>query len=251
MKSRRFAMTALLCAVAALVSCSKPVNPRAEAFAKLPDWKGIWISEGHTADISGLGGINGNAPFNLVNPQAPWNDEGRAKLMVMLQNTGKHKADGWGFPMMMESYAPLQFVIAPDATVIINSYHEVRVVYTDGRAHPKAEDRWPTTWGDSVGHWEADTLIIDTVSVRDPTKFMFFAPTLSDDAHYVERLRMSAPDRIESEITVEDPVNLTAPMVAKVAYVRTPNLDRLVYDAFDNDRSELEGDAFTIAPPKQ
>jgi hypothetical protein len=250
MKANSFAVLALLCVSAGLSSCSKPDDPRAQAFAKLPDWKGIWVSDGHTTDISGLGGANGGAPFKLVDPAGPWNDAGRAKMIAMMQNAGKRKAEGWGFPMMMESYAPLQFVIAPDATVIINSYHEVRVVFTDGRAHPKEEDRWPTTWGDSVGHWDGDTLVIDTVSVRDPTKYMFFAPTLSDQAHYVERLHLTATDRIESEITIDDPVNLTAPLAVKVAYVRTANLDRLVYDAFDNDRSELENGVFTIVPPK-
>ena len=53
-----------------------------------------------------------------------------------------------------------------------------------------------------------DTLVIDTVSVRDPQKFFFAAPTLSEEAHYVERLHMTAPDRIESEITIEDPATL-------------------------------------------
>ena len=93
--------------------------------------------------------------------------------------------------------------------------------------------------------------MIDTVWVRDPSRYFQAAPPFSEEAHYVERLHMTAPDRIELEMTIVDPVTLSAPMVVKSAFVRTPNLDRLVHDAFENDRSELEGGTFTIAPPKQ
>ncbi len=240
-----------------MASCTKPQDPRTEAFSKLPNWQGIWIQEiqSNTANISALNTNPDQSTalndYKLVSLNTPWNDEGRAKFEAMFAGMGRRKTEGWGFPMMMDSPAPLQFVIAPDQTVITNIYHEVLMVYTDGRDHPAAEDRWPTTWGDSVGHWEGDTLVIDTVSVRDPVKFMFWAPPFSDEAHYVQRLRMTAPDRIESVITVEDPNTLTAPFVVNTAYVKTPNMNRLIFDAFENDRSELDGDVFTIVPPSE
>ena len=99
--------------------------------------------------------------------------------------------------------------------------------------------------------WEGDTLVIDTVSVRDPNRYFFSNPPLSDKAHYVERLRMTGADRIESVMTVEDPVTLAAPWVIELDYVRLPALDRLIHDAYDNDRSEVEGGVFTIVPPKE
>jgi hypothetical protein len=188
--------------------------------------------------------------FKLIDLQAPWTDSARAKLLEALNGSGARKAQGWGYPMMMDAYAPIQFVITSEEVLITNSYHEVRQVYTDGRSHPKEEDRWATTWGDSVGHWEGDTLVIDTIAVRDPTRYFIFAPPLSEAAHYVERLRKMGADRIEAEFTIEDTVTLTRPWTVKTAYVRAPNLDRLVPDAFENDRSEVEGDAFGIRPPK-
>jgi hypothetical protein len=74
---------------------------------------------------------------------------------------------------------------------------------------------------------------------------------LSSKARYVERIRMVGPDRIENEITIEDPETLTAPWTAKMAYVRAEGLDRLIHEAFTNDRSEVEGGAFTIEPPRE
>jgi hypothetical protein len=241
-------------AIAALAGCSKPVDPRTDAFARLPDWRGIWIQEdGFDTGISGFPddlGKPGAKPRPLMDPAGPWTDEGRKRLAAVFASMGARKAPGWGYPMMMTSPAPLQFIVTPEETLIINIYQEVRHVYTDGRTHPKEEDRWVTTWGDSVGHWDGDTLVIDTIWVRQPDKFFQMAPPFSEAAHYVEKLRKTAPDRIETEITVEDPLTLQKPLTMKTAYRRTPNLDRLVHDAFDNDRSEVEGNTFTIAPPR-
>jgi hypothetical protein len=251
MNTKHLAMLVMTCATVALMSCTKTaIDPRIEAFTKLPDWKGVWIAENHEAGINGFN-REGFKSYKLFDPAGPWTDEGRARLTASYAAIAKRKAVGWGFPSMMDSAAPLQFALTPNEVLIINSYHEVRYVYTDGRPHADEADRWPTTWGDSVGHWEGDTLVIDTVSVRNPNAFMLVAPPLTDQAHYSERLRKTATDRIEMEITIDDPVTLTKPWVVKEAYIRTPNLDRLVFDAFTNDRSEIDGDAFTITPPKQ
>ncbi|HTR01330.1 MAG TPA: hypothetical protein VMH83_15125 [Candidatus Acidoferrum sp.] len=251
MKTLQTAVPLLLLVV--LAACSKS-DPRTAAFAKLPDWRGIWIEENSTAGISGFNADFGKPdakPRALLDPSAAWTDEGRRRMAAMFATQANRKSQGWGYPMMMTSPAPLQFLVTPEETLIVNIYQEVRHVYTDGRDHPKEEDRWLTTWGDSVGHWDGDTLVIDTVSVREPIKFFQMVPPFSDQAHYVERLRKTGPDRIETEITVEDPVTLAKPLVAKAVYVRTPNLDRLVHDAFVNDRDEIDGGAITIAPPKE
>lgn len=243
----------LVCAAVGLVACEKKQvdATRIGVFARLPDWRGVWIVEGMEAEISGFPAPESRGQYKLTGGGAPWNEIGRKKYEAMERNQGHRKATGWGFPMMMGGAAPLQFLITPEETLVVNMYSEVRHIYTDGRDHPSVEDRWPTTWGDSVGHWEDDTLVVDTVSVRDPLKYFFVAPPLSEQAHYVERLRMTERDRIESKITIEDPATLRKPWTLKIAYVRAAQLDRLVQDAFDNDRSELEGDKFTILPSKE
>lgn len=241
----RSARRASACAILAVLF----VAPLAAHAQSPPDWQGIWIAEGLTPEMSGFPGRE--AQYKLLGGDAPWNEKGMERVRVAQANQADQKADGWGFPLMMNAAAPLQFLVTPHETLIINVYRDVRHVYTDGRDHPADEDRWPTTWGDSVGRWEGDTLVIDTVSVRDPNLFFFSNPPLSDRAHYVERIRMTGPDRIESVMTIEDPATLSAPWVVELAYVRATGLDRMINDDYANDRSEVENGLFTIAPPKE
>jgi len=170
-------------------------------------------------------------------------------LPKLAASEATRKSVGWGYPMMMDGAAPMQFLITPEETLILNFYRDVRHVYTDGRSHPAKDDLWPTPWGDSVGHWEGDTLVIDTIAVKRPG-VLPVPPLLTEQAHYVERLRKTGPDRIESEMTIEDPGILARPWVLKIAYLRTRTIDRLIHDDFDNDRTEVKGNGMTIASPK-
>ena len=224
--------------------------------AALSSWGGVWITEGAETGINGRD--EPNAPpatvlLKLAGFTAPWNDEGWSRFETTLGlAANRSKQAGWGFPMMMDSYSPFTFVIAPGETVITSQYREIRYVYTDGRGHPAAKDRWPTTWGDSTGCWQGDTLVVETVDVKYDPAFNPFAPPLSEQARYVERLRLVSPGRLESDITITDPVTLEKPWTVKVVYVRAKGLDRLIHegDIFDNDRTAAVGDTDTIAPPR-
>jgi len=241
-----------MCLAVALAACTeqRPADPRVERFAQLPDWSGIWVADGLEPGIDGFSMARMPA-FLVVNPDAPWNETTVAKLQAELaRNPGLQvePAAGWGYPLMMDGAPPLQFVVTPEETLIFNTYRDLRHVYTDGRAHPLEEDRWPTTWGDSVGRWDGDTLVIDTVSVREPNKYFGIVAWLSDQAHYTERLRRVAADRIEGEMTIEDPATLSRPWVIKLAYKRANGWDRLIHDGYANDRTGFDGEFYTIEP---
>ena len=236
---------ALASAAFVFLFCTAPFAVHAQS---LPDWSGFWIGEGLRAEISGFPS-GGN--YKLLGGDAPWSEEGRKRMTAADQRGADQKANGWGFPLMMNSAAPLPFLITPRETLMINVYRDVRHVYTDGRNLPGEDDRWPTTWGTSVGRWEGDTLVIETVSVRNPNRYFFSSPPLSEQARYVERLRKTGPDRIESVMTVTDPVALSAPWVVNLVYERAKGLDRMINDDYDNDRSEVEDGLFTILPPEE
>ena len=236
----------------ALTACTQqpPADPRVERFAQLPNWSGIWLADGLEPGVDGFS-VSRLPAFLLVNPDIPWNEATTAKIQAELAKNPELQvapAAGWGYPLMMDGAPPLQFVVTPEETLIFNTYRDLRHVYTDGRSHPAEEDRWPTTWSDSVGRWEGDTLVIDTVSVREPNKYFGVVVWLSDRAHYTERLRMVAPDRIEGEMTVVDPATLSRDWVVKLQYKRAEGWDRLLHDAYDNDRTGFDGDFYTIKP---
>lgn len=222
--------------------------------AALSGWDGVWIAEGNETGINGR--VTAEAPVNrrLAGFDAPWNELGwrRFGAMLRIAVAGQTKQAGWGYPMMMDTAAPLKFVISPKETVIASQYREIRYVYTDGRGHVPEEDRYATTWGDSIGCWNGNTLAIETVGAKFDPGHNYWAPPLSDEARFVERLRLVAPGRIEGEMTITDPVTLTAPWTVSLAYVRVDAMDRLIHesDIFENDRSVVEGDSSTIAPPR-
>jgi len=252
---RRAALAlALLAPLPAMAQDARTCEPA--DMAALADWDGVWVAEHLQADISGRepeGEIPAAVAMQLLGITAPWNDRGWAGLESFIRAIRGSSAQnsGWGFPMMMQSPAPLRFIVTPQETVMTSQYRDIRYVPTDGRPMLAEEDRWPTIWGTSVGCWEGDTLVIETASAAFTPEFNPIAPALSDEATFVERVRMVSPDRIEDTITITDPATLTEPWTVRMAYDRHPVLDRLVHDGdnlFTNRVVEVNG-VGTILPP--
>ena len=231
-------------------------SERTEEFAALPYWPGYWVSEytlGTT--ISGIAPSileareNGTAlPANFMSlngSAAPWNEEGRRRWDAVRAVARGRKATGWGFPMMMNAATPVQFLITPEEVQIVNSYNEVRHIYTDGRPMPDELDMWPTVYGTSIGHWEGDTLVVETAMVSTPADYFHGAPPFSENARYVERIRLDG-ERLVSEVTVTDPETLSAPFYASVSWLRDEGFDRMIQIDWDNDRTSYDGEYNTI-----
>jgi hypothetical protein len=232
----------------------------AQTPAKLPDWGGLWEPEGTDTAISGLpetltearaeGKTAPSGGFNrpLFGFGAPWNEEGKRRQALRQTETANCRALGWGFPMMMNADAPIQFFVTRGKVLIVNAYRDVTDVRM-ARAHPSQDDLWPTVWGDTIGHWEGDTLVIDTIAVKNPHEYFHGAPPLSDKAHYVQRIRMDKPRHLVDDIVIEDPATLTGPWKAHLAFQPAEGFERMVYDTYDNDRTECGTDT-GIAPSK-
>jgi hypothetical protein len=230
---------------------------RTETFAKLPYWPGYWVSERQAGTT--IGGAapallearkTGQFPANFMSMNggaAPWNEDGKKRFADARAASRGRKAQGWGYPMMMDSATPIQFLITPEEVIIINAYNETRHIYTDGRPMPSLDDLWPTVTGTSIGHWEGDTLVIETIQVTNPNHYFHGAPPLSEEARYVERIRMDG-DMLTAEVTVTDPVTLTGPWNVHLSWVRDEGFDRMVLVDWDNDRSGSDGEFNTIEP---
>jgi hypothetical protein len=256
MRGGRILATAALLAFAAVPASAQ----RGSAPAKLPDWGGLWVPEGNDTGISGLPEAASEAraegktppPGGSARPLfgfgAPWNAEGKRRQAARQGETANCRALGWGFPMLMNADAPIQFFVTRDKVLIINGYRDVTDVRMQPK-HPSEDDLWPTVWGDSIGHWEGDTLVIDTIMVKNPHDYFHGAPPLSEKAHYVQRIRMDKPHHLVDDIVIEDPTTLTGPWKAHLAFMPAEGFERMVYDNYDNDRTECGTDS-GIAPPK-
>ena len=253
-------LAGLLLAAAALLADpaaaqEAPQQARGAKFLQLPYWPGYWVGEAAAGTpISGIalrtdaGAEPPDSPAIWSN-RAPWNDEGKRRVAEVQRTQGGRKGLGWGFPLMMNSATPIQFLITPEEVLIINAYNEARHIYTDGRGHPPADDLWPTVTGNSIGHWEGDTLVIDTIMVTNPNEFFQGNPPLSEEARYVERIWLDG-EKLRSQITITDPVTLSGPWVANTVLVRETAFDRMIQVDWNNDRTGVEGNTNTIEPPK-
>ncbi|WAT18822.1 SMP-30/gluconolactonase/LRE family protein [Aurantiacibacter sp. MUD11] len=231
---------------------------RAESFAELPYWPGYWVSElqagtligGHNPALIEARETGQPIPdfMRLNGASAPWTEEGRQRRIDVRAGARGRKSTGWGFPMMMNAATPLQIIITPEQVTIINAYNEARYIYTDGRPMPDELDMWPTTYGTSVGHWEGDTLVVETRMVTTPSDFFHGAPPFSEEAVYHERITLEG-DRLVSRMVIEDPVTLSEPWEVEVAFVRDEGFDRMIQFDWDNDRTGFDGNFNTIEMP--
>jgi len=153
-------------------------NPpaRLEAFSKLPDWSGLWRIKGSPALLDVENGRS-FTPGNRDHP--PYKPEWETKYQVDLVRA-EHQGDASypnplvdshtlycaaGMPRIIGTPFDYEFVVTPEATWIIVE-KETRHIYTDGRGFPPEDELWPTLLGRSIGHWEGQTLVVETISVK-------------------------------------------------------------------------------------
>ncbi len=100
-----------------------------------------------------------------------------------------------------------------------------------------------------MGHWEGDTLVIETIQVKNPNIYFHGSPLLSEQARYVERIR-KVGNRITDDFVITDPVTLTGPWKATVTYQPAEGFDRMISIDYDNDRTDYSGEGTgAIKPP--
>ena len=109
----------------------------------------------------------------------------------------------------------------PGTVLITYDYHHsFRVIPLDNRPHPSPDVK---LWmGDSRGHWENNTLVVDVANNNDQTWFAIVGSFHSDALHLVERWSMTAPDHLVYIVTIEDPKVYTRPWKLRVDMRRQP-----------------------------
>lgn len=149
----------------------------------------------------------------------------RAKGFDYLDNAGRC----WptGVPENMTRYWPIQVVQLPTMVIIIAMVNnDVRWIYTDGRPHPADKDLVLTYNGDSIGHWEGKTLVVDTIGFTDVRHFVSDGVPAGTKLHVVERLGLSADgNTMQDEFKLTDPDNWIGDWKDTKHYSREEHLD--------------------------
>ena len=206
-----------------------PVNSQMAAPAA--DLSGIWMrlrDKGATA--RGYPGIILDLGQPTELPMTPW------AAAIYKVNSAKYHGDDPdtvlsdpvfscyppGVPRIYLFGFPMQIVQVPGQVIMLFEYdHFVRRIYTDGRPHDT--NQGPLWMGDSIGTWEGDTLVADTVSFNDKSLIDRVGHPHSDALHVVERIRRVDQNSLEIGLTVEDPKAFTKPWSTKLIFESKPD----------------------------
>jgi hypothetical protein len=132
---------------------------------------------------------------------------------------------------------PFQIVQSPDVIAILfENQHTFRIIHTDGRSHPQDYD--PTWFGDSIGRWEGDTLVVDTIGVDDRTWLDTAGHEHSDKLHLVERFQKVDSSNIKWTVTFEDPVYFTETWSITLPIARQ-NTEIMSYSCEENEKDRV------------
>jgi hypothetical protein len=214
-----------------------------------PDLQGIWQAtstasadlQDHVASLNMLAGRSVIAEHEI--PYQPWAVKQRADNFRNRQTADPlSKCYMPGVPRIM--YLDFPFQIFQNQKTILMAFEwelDYRLIYTDGTKHPADENFW---MGDSRGHWEGDTLVVDVSDINDKTWFDMAGDFHSDALHVVERYRMTDRDTIRYEATVEDGKVFTKPWTISIALHRRTDRDRLFEYSCQSEVEEVNG-AFT------
>jgi hypothetical protein len=218
----------------------KPVTSAKREIPKMPDGK---------PNLTGVYNMifpgsffPGGAPMNISNTPGPLETKpvlkaGAEKFKVVRgPNDAGSSADCHppGVPEAMFSPYQWQIVQGLDQVVVLYEYPGAfRVIPTHGGPHQTDLD--PTWYGDSIGHWEGDTLVVDTIGFNDKTELPG-GYRHTESLHVVERFRRATFDHLDYQATIEDPKVFEKPwMVHRTLPIRT-DLERVEEFICENNR---------------
>jgi hypothetical protein len=207
------------------------------SIAQLPDWTGTWAMS--DSDFSASGKIADSAPYRasyLAQQHDAAADIGKPNPTKCLPS---------GMPGIMGVPLGFEFVFTPGrVTILTEEGPMIRRVFTDGRQH--LEDPVPTYAGDSIGHWEGSTLVIDTVAITPKSEFMRRIKT-SGKTHVIERISLTDKTHLHVDTTIDDPIALTAPWHYGWTYERSST--PFVESYYCDDNRDANGEPDLTPPP--
>ncbi len=207
-------------------STPKPTAADWAALGALPDWSGTWLPD-----------MGDQARQETSNPP-PWTPTIAAEMAKAKAEEVAGAPRGLfinclpeGMPSwMLISHNAMEVLFTPGQVTLLGESdgNRLRRIYTDGRPHPADPD--PTFHGHSVGHWEGDTLVVDTVGIL-PETFIAISESVGvpndGDMHISERIHLVSPGVLHDDLEITAPHVLAHPWKTTRSFVR----HRLIRDS--------------------
>jgi hypothetical protein len=221
---RRHLVFSAAVVIAMLAQSSTTAAQDAAKPGQVPDISGVWL----VAKVQPALFPKGGAPLQ------PW-AEAKFNANNLKTNDPNLACLPEGVPRTMFVPLPMEIFQVPTRVVIIHEGVQVfRQIYMN-RKH--LDDLYPTYSGDSIGKWEGDTLVVDTIGFNDKTWVdMDGGLPHSDAMHVIERIRRVDHDTLVDDMTIEDPKAYTKPITAQQVYKLKPGWEIQEYVCEENNK---------------
>jgi hypothetical protein len=201
--------------------------------ASVPNISGAWQTRGYLRRIQPADGS--------LTPWLPWTKSAFEKREAA-EKAGAPMFDPTaacmpsGVPRIIAAPYPIEIIQTPDKTVILEEVqHLFRIIHMDRKTHPKVLT--PSFMGDSVGWWEGDVLVVDTVGLTDKTQVDEAGDLHSGALHVVERIRKIDERTLEDLFTIDDPKAYSKAWTARRIFDAKPDLRFIEYVCEENNRN--------------
>jgi hypothetical protein len=191
-----------------------------------PDLSGLWDAEDNTYVVN----ITSDLKAGEVRPWAE--DVYKRRVEALDKDTpATHCLPGGPTTILGARYRIIQ---APNVIGILYDSGAYRQIFTDGRELPK--DPNPTWWGYSVGHWEGDTLVVESAGFNDRSWMDFSGHPHTEELRVTERFRRRDFGHIELQVTFEDPKTFTKSLTIALGVNYVPDTEMLEYVCNENEK---------------
>ena len=180
----------------------------AKAPIKTRDFSGVWNAMRSAYPFASFGMNVPMTPWGLARFNEAKPSQGPRGVSLKETTDMVYQCYSPGMPYIYLQVFPMQIVETPNEVIELFEYdHSVRHIYLDRSTHP--DNLTPTYMGDSIGHWEGDTLVVDTVGLNDKRWLDRVGHPTSDQMHIIEHIRRTDPNTLQIDLTFDDPKSYT------------------------------------------
>jgi hypothetical protein len=192
------------------------------AGAEVPDLSGVWLPDVKDQYRQQTRNVPPWKPAIRAQYQHMVDEEQAGRPFLILDHCLPHGMPSW----MLISHNAFEWLVTPGRVTMLGEVdgNRMRRIYTDGRPHPDDPD--PTLHGHSIGHWEGDTLVVDTTGIA-PQAYIATSEAAgipnNGDMHVVERIHLVEANVMADDLEITAPKVLTSPWKTTRLFRRYPD----------------------------